>query len=376
VGTTSLNLTYSSIGLLVGEPAKNSELTTSTVSITPTGGFSTVDLLKLQNISQTIASAALPAGSVIYSASFTVTAISIEINGTSNPVTLATGGSSFLVTLTSGTVLSGTNAVLLDLTPTVVETPAGYQMIPTSVGIMRPQSEICAGSQKPGWTCPVTGNDQKNFTHAQGQITVSLVALAVSGNETTFSVQVLNSGNVSIRVDQIGLQGNLTVQSNGCSTMSSSSMMNGDRGSRDTGGRGHGNNFGNPGCWFPGQWGQNQLLFTPVSPTTTSSTTASSTSSTTTSSEACSTGQLALSNELDLYRNQAALSLSPGQCITLTFTGTLVFGHTNLVLVPSTAAGQVYFVGVAASNNAQTIMHCTLPPTSTSCTPISTKEGW
>jgi hypothetical protein len=371
VGTTSLNLTYSAISLLVSEPATNGQVSATDISVTPTGGSATVDLLRLQNISETIASAALPAGSTIYSATFTVSGISIEINGTSNAVTLATGGSSFVVTLTSGTVLSGTNAVLLDLTPTVVETPAGYQMIPTSVGIMRPQSEVCAGSQKPGWTCPVTGNDQRNFTRSQGQVTASLVTLSVSGNKTTVSVQVVNSGNISVRLDEIGIQGNLTVQSNGCSPTNSSATMTSGKEGRDSGARGNGNNFGNPGCWFPGQWGQNQLLFTPVNPATASSSTSTSTSST-----GCATGQMALSNGLGPGRDQAVLSLSPGQCITLTFTGTIVFGHTNLVLIPSTAAGQTYYLAVAASNGGQAILSCTLPLSPTSCTPFNAKEGW
>jgi hypothetical protein len=371
VGTTSLNLTYSTITLLVSEPATNGQVSTTDVSVTPTGGSSTVDLLRLQNISETIASAALPAGSTIYSATFTVSGISVEINGTSNAVTLATGGNSFVVTLTSGTVLSGTNAVLLDLTPTVVETPAAYQMIPTSVGIMRPQSEVCAGSQTPGWTCPVTGSDQGNFTRSQGQVTASLVTLSVSGNKTTVSVQVVNSGSISVRLDEIGIQGNLTVQSNGCSPTNSSATMTSGKDGRDSGGRGNGNNFGNPGCWFPGQWGQNQLLFTPVNPATTSSSTSTSASST-----GCATGQMVLSNGLGPERDQAALSVSPGQCVTLTFIGTIVFGHTNMVLIPSTAAGQTYYLAVAASNGGQAILSCTLPLSPTSCTPFNAKGGW
>jgi hypothetical protein len=401
VGTTSLNLSYSTINLLVSEPAKNGQVTTTTVSVKPAGGSATVDLLKLQNVSQTIASAALPTGSTIYSATFTVSGISIEINGSSNAVTLATGGSSFVVTLVSGTVLNGTNAVLFDLTPTVVDTPAGYQMIPTSVGIMKPQSEICQGSQNPGWTCPVTDNDQKNLTKVQGQLTANLVALTVSGNKSTFMVQVVNSGNTSLRLDQIGIQGNLTVQYNGCATTTSSTTTttsstvsttttttskskggdSNDQGQRgDSGDRGHGDNFGNPGCWNPGQWGQNQLLFTPVNPASTSSSTSSSTTATSSSSSAsstgCTTGQMALSNMLGSYADRPPLALSPGQCIILTFTGTIVFGHTQLILVPSTAAGQVYYLNVAASNDAQASLGCTLPLGSTSCTSINAKDGW
>ena len=64
-GTSSLNMTYSSIGLLAGEPASNGQQTTATISVTPQGGSARVDLLKLQNVSRTIASASHPIGSTI-----------------------------------------------------------------------------------------------------------------------------------------------------------------------------------------------------------------------------------------------------------------------------------------------------------------------
>ena len=54
--TSSLNLTYSSISLLVGEPTGTSgELTTKSTAVTPSGGSATIDLMSLQNVSETIA---------------------------------------------------------------------------------------------------------------------------------------------------------------------------------------------------------------------------------------------------------------------------------------------------------------------------------
>ncbi len=356
VGTTSLNLTYSAITLLVSEPSAGSKVTTTTVSVTPTGGSATVNLLKLENVSQTIATANLPSGSTIYSATFSVSSISIEINKTSNPVTLATGGSTFVVTLTSGTIVKGTNAVLLDLNPTVVETPVGYQMIPSSVGILRPQAEVCPQGETIGWLCPVTGQDWSNFNQAKGQLTANLLALTVSGSTTTITVEVVNSGTRSIQLVQVGLEGNLTVQASSCTTTKSASTTTTSKSSKNERDHGMGQNFGSPGCWYPGLWGQNQLLFTPVSSTSasSSSTTSTSSSSTSTSSTGCATGQMSLSNGIGPLDSGSPLVLSPGQCIILTFKGTLTFNQAQLVLVPSTATGQVYILNVVASNNAQT----------------------
>ena len=119
-GTTVLNLTYSAIILLVSEPTLTTETSTSTVTqgtsttttkslitqtqngvvttqsvkITPSGGSASVNLLKLQNVSETLASAALPNGSTIYSVTFVVSSIAITKNNTVYTESLATGGRS------------------------------------------------------------------------------------------------------------------------------------------------------------------------------------------------------------------------------------------------------------------------------------------
>ena len=133
-GTSSLNLTYTSVNVLVGEPASGGQLTTTSVSLSPSGGSATVDLLKLQNVSQTIASTSVPTGSTVYSVGFTVQSVSISINGTVYPVTLAVGGADLGVTLANPTALVANSSVLLELNPVVADTPTGYQMIPSMVG--------------------------------------------------------------------------------------------------------------------------------------------------------------------------------------------------------------------------------------------------
>jgi hypothetical protein len=59
-GTTSLNLTYSALDLIVAEQGTGNLVTTSDVTVTPQGGSATLDLLQLQNVSQTIATASIP----------------------------------------------------------------------------------------------------------------------------------------------------------------------------------------------------------------------------------------------------------------------------------------------------------------------------
>lgn len=169
-GTTSLDLTYSAVNLLVSEPALDGQVTISSVSITPSGGSATVDLLSLQGISQTIASVNLPTGSVIYTIGFTVESVAIKINGTVYQVSLAIGRTALVATLIHSVSLNRNATVLLELDPVVVNTPTGYQLIPLTVGVLKPQSEYQSGDQNVGARDPVSPEDQQMLDQTRGQV--------------------------------------------------------------------------------------------------------------------------------------------------------------------------------------------------------------
>jgi hypothetical protein len=169
VGTSSLNLTYSAVNLLVSEPAFNGQVTISSVSITPSGGSATVDLVNLQNVSQTIASANLPTGSAIYTIGFTVESVAINVNGTVYEVSLATGGTALVATLVHPVSVNESAAVLLELNPVVVNTPTGYQLIPSMVGVLKPQSEYRSDDQSVGAKDQISQKDQQELEQASGQ---------------------------------------------------------------------------------------------------------------------------------------------------------------------------------------------------------------
>jgi len=169
VGTSSLNLTYSAVNLLVSEPAFNGQVTISSLSVAPPGGPATVDLLHLQNVSQTIASANVPTGSAIYTIGFTVESVAININGTIYQVSLATGGTALVAILVHPVSLNGTSVVLLELNPVVVNTPTGYQLIPSTVGVLKPQSEYRSSDQNVGAKDQISQKDQQELNQASGQ---------------------------------------------------------------------------------------------------------------------------------------------------------------------------------------------------------------
>jgi hypothetical protein len=358
-GTTSLNLTYSAIALLVGEPVSGGQQTLKTVSITPSGGSATLDLLKLQNVSQTIASASLPNGSLIYSFSFTVTGISIDVNGTKSPVTLATGGSTLTVTLAKPSALQGTDVAMLQLNPVIVSTSSGYQMIPSAVGFVRHASQGEENEQV-GSQHQLSKEDNDEFEHSKGNVTATLTAMSVSGNSTTITVQVKNVGNSSVLLNAIAIHGNFTVIGHPCngggqnetrthtignhssSTTSSTSSTTTRTTTTSTSSRECENEH------------QDEVVFVPVNGTM--------------SSGACSPLKMDLVSGEHVQAEGHGITLAKGQCVDLTFSGVISFGEAKVVLVPSTLSGQVYEVHVIASSGANLELSCELPLGAASCT--------
>ena len=368
--TSSLNLTYSSLTLLVGEPTGASgQLTTKSVTVTPSGGSTTVDLLRLQNVSQTIALASLPDNSVVYSVTFAVSSIKIDINGTISSVSLATGGSSFSVTMDGPSALSGGDSALLQLNPVVVDTPSGYQMIPSAVGVMRhSQGE---GGDQVGNQHQLTNQDSQDLEHARGNVTASLLALSVSGDVTTVTVRVSNTGTVPVQLMGLGLHGNFTMTGSPCqnsgsttTTTTSTTTESHDTETHTTATHTEVTNSEHR-CETPEH--ADQVVFVPLVPGSSTSTTSTTTSST--ASGSCSAGSMTLVNG-EAEGDHGGLTLNAGQCVDLTFTGQLGFGGAHFVLVPSTLAGQAYVLHAIASGGANGQFTCVLPLGPKSCSAL------
>jgi Domain of unknown function (DUF4382) len=377
--TTSLNLTFSSLSLLVGEPTgTQGQLSTSTVAFTPSGGSQTIDLLNLQNVSQTIALVSLPTGSVLYSVTFAVSGIKIDVNNTISAVSLATGNS-FTVTIAHPSAYGAGDFAILQLNPVVVNTPSGYQLIPSSVGVMGHGE----GPDYIGQKHTLNNGDSDNLKNAQGSVGASIVSLSVDPQTdvTTFTVQVSNSANVPVFLNAIGLHGNFTVVGDVCQTFASALPYHqGGSGGDQQGASDHG--AGLLHCVIPLHL--DEIVFVPVAPsesTTTSTTSTASVTSTATSTttQSCASGQMTLVNGIDLDLGDRGLSLGAGQCVLLTFVGSLSFGNSNFVLLPSTSTGQVYVLHVIGSNGANQQVVCTLPLGPSSCkisSPQPDSQDW
>jgi len=358
-GTLWLNLTYSSLGLLVGEPTGSSgQLSPQTLTVTPKGGLATLDLLGLQNVTETIASASVPDGSAIYSVTFTVHSISIDVGGTVSSVALATNGNTFTVTMANVPTLHGTNLALLELNPVVVNSPDGYTLVPSSVGVLRTSEG--QGESNIGWKHALSNDDDNNLKQAKGSLSANLLSLSTSGSTTTMTIQVVNTGSTAVNLLAIGMTGQFGAQGDcqsGTTTTTSTSETSTGWTQPWTN---QGGNWQKFACWMANHW--SILAFVPVIPSSTSTTTTSSTST-----ASCGTGQLSLLSR-GFGGRFGGLALSPGQCVDLTYTGTISFGDTGITIVPTTTAGTVYHVYVMATNGANLGLMCTLG-TPISCAP-------
>jgi hypothetical protein len=363
-GTIWLNITYTSLGLLVGEPTGTSgQLNPQTLTVTPTGGSATLDLLGLQNVTETIASASIPDGSAIYSVTFTVSSLSIDVDGTVSPVALATDGNTFTVTMANVPTLHGTNLALLELNPVVVNSPDGYTLVPSSVGVLK-QSEG-QGESSIGWRHQLSSDEFSSLMYAKGSLSASLLSLSVSGSTTSLTFMVANTGSTPVNLNAIAMTGPFEAQG-GCQSGASTSSTSTSTSTTSTSTTYTRTNqpWTNPGpnfqklvCWMASHW--NVIAFVPVIPTGTSTTTS-------TSSSSCGSDQLSLLSQ-NFGGRFGGLALSPGQCVDLTYSGVISFGDSSITLVPTTTAGSVYHVYVMATYGANLGLACTLG-TPISCT--------
>jgi hypothetical protein len=349
-GTSSVNLTYTSIGLLVGVPVGGGQQTTNAVSVSPPGGSATLDLLKLQNVLQTIASTSLPNGSRVYSFTFAIGTISIDVNGTKAPVALATGGNALVVTLARPSALMGADVALLQLNPVIVDTPTGYQMIPSAVGIIRAEQTGNQDDRQVGYQQRLSSDDANQLENARGYLTATLSTLSVSGNATTITVEVRNMGNTSVALDAIGIHGNFSAGGGACAALSNATE---------------------------GGYTTTSTTIKPASTATTESDCESGypdllifvPSNSTVTGTACVTQTMRLATG-DVQQEIGGLALTRGQCVDLTFSGEIYYSATGVLLVPSIASGQVYWVSIIASNGADLNLSCSLPLSPTSCSAV------
>jgi hypothetical protein len=337
-GTMSLNLTYSSLQLLVG--AKNGSVyIVKSLDVNTSG---TVNLLSIQNVSQTVAIAKVQNGSLIYSIDFVIESVSIDINGTVYPVQPVLNGDTLKVVFYPPANIEGDSVALVQISPVVVKTATGYQMIPTTVAIVKHEK---VENEAVGQTHKLKDTEESELNEARALLFAKLESISVSGNVTSFTILVNNTGRVPASLIAIALHANFNA------TCTAKHPENhGNESAHD-----HENETAK-GCEEREHLHPETIFFRVTNVTKPSNATANS----------CASAVLTPSNEIeDEHIN--GTQLAPGQCILLNFQGRITNGESNNILIPVLTNGSKISLHVIASNAGEVKFLCSLPLTPQSC---------
>ncbi len=208
-GTEQLNMTYSGVSIQV--TASNG--TTGWISVSVSG---TVDLISLENLTQTIASIGVPAGSLVRAIELDISSIQADINGSIQDVTPISN--KIIIPIAQPTMVNkNVTGAILDLFPTVAQTQVvnassgavmnGFVFIPSAVALGKAevnQSQVHIGSR-----AKLSPGDIDHLRNIQSSANISVISasLSVSGNNTAFSVTVKNNGNSSVTLFGLLLKG-------------------------------------------------------------------------------------------------------------------------------------------------------------------------
>jgi type VI protein secretion system component Hcp len=208
-GTTSLNLTYSNVSLHV-------TYQNGTAAWLPVNASGTVNLFSLVNMSQTIASTAIPSGSKVDRIQFTIADVDAVVKGEMYNVTALSN--TLIVTVANSQVNQTLSGVLVDFNPTLVQIQATdangttvyyYVLVPSATATII--GDLSKEQIKVGTIVELEENNRAKLVHVvekfSNNVTIVSASLSVSGNVTTLSVTIKNEGDVTFRVFGLTLHG-------------------------------------------------------------------------------------------------------------------------------------------------------------------------
>jgi type VI protein secretion system component Hcp len=212
--TTILDLTYSNITLHVAYPNG----TTEWVPVTASG---TVDLLKLVDMSQTIASTSIPNGTTVDKIQFTISSVDATVNGTTYAVT--TLSNTLVIAIANSKVNQTFSGVLVDFSPTLVLIQATnasgdlvnyFVLVPSATAMI--VTSLSRAQVKVGTIVELGQNDRErlvrvveSFSH---NLTIASATLSVNGTGfTSLNVTLKNEGDINFTICGLTLHGDFTV---------------------------------------------------------------------------------------------------------------------------------------------------------------------
>jgi hypothetical protein len=208
-GTTMLNLTYSNVTLHIVNDG-----TSGWLSVNASG---TVDLFSLVNMSQTIASASIPSGSLVDKIGFTIASVDAKVNGTVYPVTSLSR--TLVISIANSKVNETLSGVLVDFNPTLVmiqatnatnNAPVDYfVLVPSATATI--VTSLSRAQVKVGTIVELGQNNRVKLVRVvesfSQDLKIASASLSVDGNVTSLKVTLKNEGPVSFRIAGLTLHG-------------------------------------------------------------------------------------------------------------------------------------------------------------------------
>jgi hypothetical protein len=216
-GTYTLNLTYSNVTLHVIYP----DGTSGWLSVNAAG---TVDLLLLQNMSKTIASASIPIGSTVDKIAFTIVSVDANFSGTVYPVTALSN--TLVISIANSKISESLSGVLVDFNPTLVMIQATdatgntvnyFVLVPSATATI--VTSLSRAQIKVGTIVELGLNNREKLVRVVESFSQDLViakaSLSVNGNVTSLNVTLKNEGPISFRISGLTMHGEFNVTAMG-----------------------------------------------------------------------------------------------------------------------------------------------------------------
>ena len=205
-GTQSINISYSGLQLLV----KNSTDT----SWVNAGSNGTIDLLAVQNQSQTLSVLNLPQGSVPEAARFNITSGTITINGTQYLLTLSGHG---INSTFSGSAAASSKALsaLLSISSSISTSFAGnssaffLSAFPSGILLSEPQNSYVGSRQL------LSAAENSALESQKPAIKIISTSVMQEASISNISITVEDNSSVPVVLKQLSLSGNELVTANG-----------------------------------------------------------------------------------------------------------------------------------------------------------------
>jgi hypothetical protein len=211
--TTVLNLTYSNIMLYVHYTNGAYEWLNFSVS-------GTVDLLKLEDMSETIASTQIPVNSTVEKIQFTISSVDAMINGTVYAVTPLS--STIVMSVANSKVNETFSGVLVDFNPTLVMIRAVesdgtvvdyFVLVPSATATI--VTSLSRAQVKVGTIVELGQNNREKLVRVvesfAQDLSITAASLSVKGNVTSLNVTLTNTGDISFRICGLTLHGDFNV---------------------------------------------------------------------------------------------------------------------------------------------------------------------